>query len=638
MIISLINATKDYGVKPLFNNLNLYINRGDKLGLIGPNGSGKSTLLKVIAGKEPLISGERKCLSSLRVSLVGQQFDFKNNKTVIEEVLEGCSEKRDLLLKYTYLSSEIAKNPNEKKLLEKFGKISELMDSTNSWILERQCKEVLQRLGIRDLHKNVNDLSGGYQKRVKLASSLVMNPDILLLDEPTNHLDASAVEWLQKWLMNFKGTIILITHDRYFLDRITTKLIEISNGETYKYNGNYGDFLVDKVHREESELSSSKKFKGLLKKELEWLKKGPKARGTKQKARLHRIKKMQSSSIVKVKTNLEIDSIGRRIGKKVINAEDIGFSLKTSGKNINLFENFTYDFSSDDRIGIIGPNGCGKSTILDIFSGRIIPHFGKIEFGETIHIGYLDQHTDDLIKGKGLDRKVIDYVEESATTVNHKGKQITASQLLEKFLFPPSHQHSKLSKLSGGEKRRISLCKILISSPNVLILDEPTNDLDIETLNILEDFLDDFNGCVIVVSHDRYFLDRVIDRIFNFENGKLKRYEGNYSKFLDQKVEDDRMRDIERSEKSVSQFVLKKNQFKEKENTKNERKISYKDSLELKKINETLPELENKKNILENDIYSKKGNITEISVKLAKIIETIKNLEERWLELSDLSD
>ena len=638
MLISLVNASTDFGIKNLFKNLDLHINKRERLGLIGPNGSGKSTLLRVLAGVEPLMEGERRCLSSLRISLVGQETNFDSKKSILEEVLEGCGEKRKLLLNFSKLSSQIAKNPKDESLLKKLGHVSELMDLAGAWNLEQQCQDVLHRLGLKDSEKPVKDLSGGYLKRVGLAAALVSNPDVLLLDEPTNHLDASAVEWLQNWLDHYEGALVLITHDRYVLDRITNRMVEINNGEARKYSGNYRQFLQQKVEQEHSEVSTKKKFQGVLRKELAWLKQGPKARSTKQKARLQRIAEMQAKPRVKVKAKLEMNSLSRRIGKIAIEAEGVGLSLNDKENNLDLLEKFTYSFSPEDRVGIIGPNGTGKSTLLDLIAGKRLPTRGTIKLGETVHIGYLDQHTNDLIQGRGLNRKVIEFVEEAAFRVDHGGKQITASQLLEKFLFPPSQQHSPLSKLSGGEKRRLALCKMLIQAPNVLLLDEPTNDLDIQTLSVLEDFLEDFKGCVVVVSHDRYFLDRTIDRIFNFENGTLRRYEGNYSRFLEQKIFEEKNNEKKERNKIVNESE-KNNEPAIKLKSKNsKRRLSFKEVRELKEIDLKLPLLEEQKIYLEKKITDSEEDISEISHQLAALIESIQKYEDRWIELSELSE
>ena len=638
MLISLVNASTDFGIKNLFKNLDLHINKKERLGLIGPNGSGKSTLLRVIAGIEPLMEGERRCLSSLRISLVGQETSYNSEKSILEEVLEGCGEKRKLLLNFSQLSRKIAQNQEDEDLLKKLGQASELMDAAGAWNLEQQCQDVLRRLGIKDLDKPVKELSGGYRKRVGLAAALVSKPDVLLLDEPTNHLDASAVEWLQNWLDNYEGALVLITHDRYVLDRITNRMVEINNGEARKYSGNYREFLQQKVEQEQSEASTKKKFQGVLRKELAWLRQGPKARSTKQKARIQRIAEMQAKPKSHVKANLEMNSLSRRIGKIAIEAEGVGLSLHNKENNLDLLSDFTYSFSPEDRVGIIGPNGSGKSTLLDLIAGKRLPTSGKITLGETVHIGYLDQHTNDLNQGSGLNRKVIDFVEEAALRIDHGGKQITASQLLEKFLFPPSQQHSPLLKLSGGEKRRLALCKMLIQSPNVLLLDEPTNDLDIQTLSVLEDFLDDFKGCVVVVSHDRYFLDRTIDRIFNFENGHLRRYEGNYSRFLDHKILEERNNETKKRAKIVNNSQNKRGQEIKLDSKNDPRRLSFKEARELKELDLRLPMLEKKKIYLEKKITDSDVDISEISHQLAELIESIQEHEDRWIELSELSE
>ncbi len=638
MLISLINASTDFGIKNLFKNLDLYINKRERLGLIGPNGSGKSTLLRVLAGVEPLMEGERRCLSSLRISLVGQETSFDSEKSILEEVLEGSGEKRKLLLNFSKLSRQIAKNPKDEALLKKLGQVSELMDAAGAWNLEQQCQDILRRLGIKDLDKPVKDLSGGYRKRVGLAAALVSQPDVLLLDEPTNHLDASAVEWLQNWLDHYEGALVLITHDRYVLDRVTTRMVEINNGEARKYSGNYREFLQQKVQQEQSEASTKKKFQGVLRKELAWLRQGPKARSTKQKARIQRIAEMQAKPKAQVKSKLEMNSLSRRIGKIAIEAVGVGLSINEKENNLDLLNDFTYSFSPEDRVGIIGPNGSGKSTLLDLIAGKRSPTSGEMKLGETVHIGYLDQHTDDLNQGSGLNRKVIEFVEDAAFQIDHGGKQITASQLLEKFLFPPSQQHSPLSKLSGGEKRRLALCKMLIQAPNVLLLDEPTNDLDIQTLSVLEDFLEDFKGCVVVVSHDRYFLDRTIDRIFNFENGYLKRYEGNYSRFLEQKILGERKNDKKERDKIVNDSGNKGGSEQEVKPKNNKRRLSFKEARELKELDLKLPLLEEQKIDLEKKITDSCGDVSEISHQLAALIQSIEEHEDRWIELSEVTE
>jgi len=630
-LISLVDAAKDFGIRTLFADLDLHIGEGERLGLIGPNGAGKSTLLKVLAGQEPLGQGERRCSPRLRVALVGQDTQVTPGLTVLEQVLEGCGTKRDLLLRFSELSDAIAAKPDDETLLAELGVLSQRMDEEEAWSLEQQCREVLQKLGISDLQRSVEALSGGYRKRVGLASALVACPDVLLLDEPTNHLDAAAVEWLQSWLDRYPGALVLVTHDRYVLDRVTKRMVEVDRGRARTYQGNYSTYLQHKADEEASEAASAAKFRGVLRRELAWLRQGPKARSTKQKARLQRIEAMREDKPSQAKAALEMASVSRRIGKQVIEAEALGVTADGSDEGRSLLQDFTYSFSPEDRVGIIGPNGSGKSSVLDLIAGRRTVTHGSLRLGETVHIGYLDQHTEAFLQGKGLSRKVIDFVEEAASRIDLGGEQVTASQLLERFLFPPAQQHSPLSKLSGGERRRLTLCRMLIQAPNVLLLDEPTNDLDIQTLSVLEDFLEDFRGCVIVVSHDRYFLDRTVDRLFCFENGQLRRFEGNYSDFLETQRQSERASQ-EQESKAGSKPVGKR-----KASTPPARKRrSFKETRELENLDRQLPVLETRKQDLEAAISANGADIAKLSLELAELISTIETSEERWLELSEL--
>ncbi len=642
-LISITDASKDFGVRTLFKNLELHIKKNERLGLIGPNGSGKSTLLKVIAGLEPLLNGERTCSPALKISLVGQENTLDKNITVMEEVLKGCKKKSDLLIRFRKLTEKISSNSKDKSLLKELGYLSELMDNTNAWNLEQQCKEILRRLGIKDTGRTIKELSGGFQKRVELASALISNPDVLLLDEPTNHLDVSSIQWLQGWLEKYKGALVLITHDRYFLEKVTTRMIEIDNGKIYKYSANYSNYLQLKLVQNTSEKSTNKKFRAILKKELNWLKKGPKARSTKQKARVQRITNLQSQQPLESEKNLELNSISNRIGKKAIDVENLSITINHK----KILKDFSYNFTPNDRVGIIGHNGSGKTSLLDVLAGKRKPTSGKIEFGQTIAIGYLDQHTNELSIGKGINRRVIDFIKEAGPIININEKKITASQLLEKFLFHPSEQYSKIEKLSGGEKRRLTLCKMLINAPNILLLDEPTNDLDIQTLSVLEDFLEDFKGCVIIASHDRYFLDRTINKIFNFEQGELKRYDGNYSSFQENKRSNTLRKTLPYESKDYSlnkkssrkNISLSSEATKKSKNIKELRKISFKEKRELDQLDKEIPMLENRKLEVEKSISENFSdqNVVRLSHELANITEKIKVLEERWLILSDLA-
>ena len=632
-LISLVDASKDFGIRTLFEDLTLHIREGDRVGLIGPNGAGKSTLLRVLSGKEPLGGGERRCSSRLRIELVGQDSTVEPGLTVLEQVLAGCGEKRELLLRFSAVSEAVAQSPDDTTLMRELGALSERMDEEGAWGLEQQCQEVLQRLGISDLHRPVEDLSGGYRKRVGLASALVAGPDVLLLDEPTNHLDAAAVEWLQSWLDRYPGAVVLVTHDRYVLDRVTRRIVEVERGQASSIDGNYSAYLQRKADQEVSEAAEAARFKSVMRRELAWLRQGPKARSTKQKARIQRIEEMRAAPPKTNRSQLEMSSVSRRIGKLAIEAEQLTVTADGQADGPVLLKDFTYSFSPEDRVGIIGPNGSGKSTLLDLIAGRRQATAGSLRLGETVHLGYLDQHTDALTEGRGLERKVIEFVEEAASRIDLGGEQLSASQLLERFLFPPAQQHSPLSKLSGGERRRLSLCRMLIQAPNVLLLDEPTNDLDVQTLSVLEDLLEDFRGCVVVVSHDRYFLDRTVDRLFCFEQGRLQRFEGNYSAFLDHRRNQEKSAAAEgnrnrSNDEQISKELASKNQ--------GPRRRSFKESRELESLEHELPQMEQRKADLEQAISSGQGDLTSLSHDLASLLEALETSEERWLELSEL--
>ncbi len=653
-LISLVGASKDFGIRSLFKDLDLHIQEKDRLGLIGPNGTGKSTLLKVLAGLEPIEAGERRCSPKTSIELVDQQSLINPGQTVLEAVLAGCGAKSDLLIRFYNLSNKVAESPSDKKLLSALSQLTLEMDEAKVWSLEQQCKEILQRLGINDLQCPVEELSGGYLKRISLASSLVAQPDVLLLDEPTNHLDAITVEWLQAWLGKYPGALVLITHDRYVLDRVTQRMIEIDQGKSLHFEGNYSNYLVQKAEKDKSEASSKIKLKNILRKELNWLRQGAKARSTKQKARIKRIDKMNLEASDKKNTitsSVQIAQVNRRIGKKVIQADSLTIEMKTNQGSLTLIENFNYSFTPDDRVGIIGPNGSGKTTLLDLIAGLKQPSKGSLQIGETVHIGYLDQYNTLINEYKNLNKKVIDFVKEAATIIEIRGSKITASQLLERFLFTPAQQHSQLAKLSGGEKRRLALCRMLIQAPNVLLLDEPTNDLDVNTLSVLEDFLEDFQGCVVVVSHDRYFLDRTVNRILSIEASKLKQYEGNYSAFLEKKrFEEQKLfkkklhlntYEISKSEpkKGIHKLESSNKSFRSSKRPQtNSLRRSFNQTKELESLERNLPVLEARQKALEKDIAKNNGDLLLLSQELADLVQTIKKSEDRWLELSELLD
>lgn len=517
-IFTLQSVKKDFGIKEILKDASFSLDATDKVGLIGTNGSGKSTLLKMIAGLEPIDGGQLLINSGVRIVYLPQQPDLDENHTVLEQVFADSGEQMALVREYEELSDKLAhaQGDDSSQLMSRLSAVMQRMEASGAWELETNAKIILTKLGIQDFYACIGSLSGGYRKRIALAAALLSEPDVLLMDEPTNHLDALSVEWLQSYLNRYRGAILLITHDRYFLDRVTNRIIEIDRGDIYTYAGNYSYYLEKKALSEESAISSQRKHQGVLRRELEWLKRGPKARSTKQKARIDRVHDMQATEFKQVQGKVDISTLSRRIGKKVIELTNIskGYGDRT------LIKDFTYEFSPEDRIGIIGGNGAGKSTLMDIVTGRVQPDSGSVEIGSTIHIGYFDQHSEALLEALNENQRVIDYIKEVGEFVKiADGTQISASQMLERFLFPGNQQYAPIHKLSGGEKRRLFLLRVLISAPNILILDEPTNDLDVQTLAVLEDYLEDFTGCVIAVSHDRYFLDRTVDKIFAFEPG-----------------------------------------------------------------------------------------------------------------------
>lgn len=532
-VLSIENLTKGYGDKALLENITFGIEDGEKIGLIGVNGTGKSTFLKIIAGVESPDRGTVITGNNLHVEYLLQDPDFNENLTILEQVFQGNSPTMQLLREYELTVERLASNPDDASWQKKLLALTQQMDVLNAWQLENEAKTILTKLGIEAFDTLIKTLSGGQKKRVALASALIRPAGLLILDEPTNHIDNDTVAWLEQYLNNRKGALLMVTHDRYFLDRVASRIIELDRGQLYSYPGNYSRFLELKVEREEQQLASEKKRQNFLRNELVWIKRGAKARTTKQKARIDRFAKVQADEPLSENGAVDIAVGSTRLGKKVIELERV--SKEFAGQEV--IQDFSYIVLRDDRIGIIGPNGSGKTTLLNLLSGRLTPDRGLIDTGSTVKIGYFAQNNNDLVSGALTEElRVIDYIKEVAEFVpTADGTSISASQMLERFLFPPAQQWAPISKLSGGEKRRLYLLRVLMDAPNVLLLDEPTNDLDIQTLTILEDYLDDFPGAVIAVSHDRYFLDRVTEKIFSFTgNGLVDKYVGNYSEVQEQ--------------------------------------------------------------------------------------------------------
>jgi ATP-binding cassette subfamily F protein uup len=629
-LITVRSLKKDFGIKEILRGADLTLEPGDRVGLIGTNGSGKSTLLKMIAGLEPADQGECSVNSGTRVIYLPQQPIMAESHTVLEQVFADSGEKFALVKDYEALTEKLEQGAGaaEEKLIHQLAELSAQMEQRGAWELEAQAKVILQQLGIDRLERRVGELSGGYRKRIAIAAALLAEPDVLLMDEPTNHLDAMTVEWLQSYLQKFRGALLLITHDRYFLDRVTNRILEIEQGDLYSYSGNYAYYLEKKALAQESAQSSQRKHAGVLRRELAWLQRGPKARSTKQKARIDRIQTLEATTFKTDTGKIEIATAGRRIGKKVIELAAVSKSFQ--GRE--LIRDFSYIFTPTDRIGIVGKNGVGKSTLMNLITGRIAPDQGTVDIGSTVHFGYFDQHSEDLLANP--QQRVLEYLKEQAELVKTaQGEIITASQMLERFLFSPNQQYAPLHKLSGGERRRLFLLKILITAPNVLILDEPTNDLDVQTLGVLEEYLEDFKGCVIVVSHDRYFLDRTVDTIFAFEGGGyLRQYPGNYSVYLEQ----------QKNRPETPKTVVKSAVAISRSPSTTGAKLSFKEKREYEQLEGKIAQWEQEKLQLESQIYespdSDFATLQTLSTRLGELAQAIDEATERWLALAERVD
>ncbi|GAA0732581.1 ABC-F family ATP-binding cassette domain-containing protein [Clostridium oceanicum] len=630
-LICLENICKTYGEKILLKDANLNIDSSEKIGIIGVNGTGKSTLLKIVAGIESFDKGNIITSNDLSLSYLSQNTKFDNNATVIEQVFKGNSETMKTLRDYESTLKSIEENPTNTKLQEKLLKLTTKMDTFDIWNLEHEAKIILTKLGINNFNEKVGNLSGGQKKRIALGSALIKPCNLLILDEPTNHIDNETVSWLEEYLNNRKGALLMITHDRYFLDRVTNKTIELHKGNLYTYTGNYSIFLEKKAEREEREKSEESKRKNLFRRELAWIKRGCKARSTKQKARIKRFEDIKNSKKDLSTDKVEISTGSTRLGKKVIEID----SLVKTYKNKIILNNFDFIISPYDRIGIIGSNGIGKSTLLNIIIGKIKADSGEVNIGDTVKIGYFSQENEELDESM----RVIEYIKETAEFIKSADdKLISASSMLEQFLFTKEMQWTFISKLSGGERKRLQLLKILMESPNVLILDEPTNDLDIETLTILEDYIENFSGTVISVSHDRYFLDKTCEKLLVFKgNGVIKTHVGNYTEYIDKYNESTKLKS------SNNKSDLNKTVQKKKNTGKNTSslKFSYKEKLEYEKIDEVISQTESEVEKIEEQIAESGSDYLKLEELLEKKKELEENLEtlyERWEYLNELAE
>jgi len=578
----------------LFRNISLSIDN-EKVGLIGINGTGKSTLLKIIAGIETSETGTIQMTSGTKIEYLPQNPDFDENSTVLEQVFKGESVALKTISRYQKTIEDLEKTPGDENILNNLYQLNDEMNALNAWDMERQVKTILTKLGVQDFNKKINTLSGGQKKRTALASALVSPCDLLILDEPTNHLDHKMIDWLETHIKGRKGSLLMITHDRYFLDRAVGKIIELDEGRLFIYEGNYSYFVEKKIERQDLESSLDRKKNSLYKKELAWMRKGAKARTTKQKARIQRFEVLSDSRVLNDDTELEITAAHSRLGQKIIELDNVSKSFG----NEEIIKNYTYTFQRDDRIGIIGDNGAGKSTLLNLITGKITPDKGSISIGETVNIAYFSQQSEDM----DTSLRAIEYIKESAEFVTTAdGYKISASQMMEKFLFPSSLQWSLISKLSGGERRRLYLMKILMLAPNVLVLDEPTNDLDIDTLKVLESYIDDFNGPVITVSHDRYFLDRICNKILDFEGSSvITQHTGNYFDYLEEQ-ESEITRKSGGVDKKIETPIEVGEDVGNGKKTKAKVKLSYNEQKEFNGIDADIEKLENEIEIISEEI------------------------------------
>lgn len=630
-LITLENISKSYSEKKLVENISLGINDKEKIGLIGVNGTGKSTLLKIIAGAEIPDDGTITKANKVRIEYLPQNPYYDEDATVLEQVFKGTCEEMKIIGDYQDILDKINKSYDE-KLNEKLLNLQEKMDALNLWDLESSAKTVLTKLGIKDFNQKVKELSGGQRKRVSLASALITPCELLILDEPTNHLDNDTIDWLESYLNSFKGSILMITHDRYFLDRVTNRILELDKGVLYSYEGNYSVFLEKKMNRLQLAESMEAKRQNLLKKELAWVRRGAKARTTKQKARLQRFDELSNKNDFTPEDKLEISVGSSRLGKKIIEIEHLTKSF--DGKT--FIDDLDYTLARTDRIGIVGKNGLGKSTLIRLLNGEIKPDSGTISIGETVKIGCFNQDTSKMHP----EMRAIDYIkEESDYITTADGHKITASQMCEKFLFNGTLQYTHIKNLSGGERRRLQLLRVLMMAPNVLLLDEPTNDLDIDTLSRLEDYLDEFNGVLICVSHDRYFLDRVCNKIFAYEGrGKINIYTGNYSDYLNFREEENI--EFEEFEEEVKEENPKAPK-KEKPKAKNKPKFSYNEQREFDTIDADIEKLEEKIASLEEDTSKFATDFTklqEIMDEKTKLEDELQVKYERWEYLNNLAE
>ena len=631
-LVTLENVSKEYGERLLLDSVDLLINEGDRVGLVGANGSGKTTLLEIIAGLEPADSGRVVVWGGVSIQYLSQEPDLDESLTVLEHIFRSESPQLQLLRDYEQVNHQLQMKPDDAKLQERLIELSAEMDRTHGWEAEANAKTILTKLGITEFGAPIRTLSGGQRKRVALAHALIDRADLLILDEPTNHLDADAVDWLEAYLIVEPGALMMVTHDRYFLDRIVNRIIELDRRKLISYPGNYSRYLELRTERHKRLAAAEAERQKRLKKELEWLRRGPKARGTKQKARKQRIEELQQLRYDRGEQRVAMALASRRLGKKVLEVR----GLSKSYGDLQLFQDLDFHLNPDDRIGVIGPNGAGKSTFLDILAGKVEADAGDVSWGQTVQLGYYDQESEDLPE----EVRVIEFIQEEAALITtDTGEKVEAAQMLDWFLFTRPEQRTYIKDLSGGERRRLYLLRTLVHRPNVLLLDEPTNDLDIQTLNVVEEFMDHFRGALIVVSHDRYFLDRTVDYLVHFGDGAVSgRYPAPYSSYrrLRQETEGDRRKE-QRSERRRPTGPSPATTQKEQQ----EKRLSWKERREMEGLETRITELEAEKAHLAaaiNESGDDHVRLQELAGELESVESKMEKAMARWIELAQRAD
>ncbi|MFS8211955.1 ABC-F family ATP-binding cassette domain-containing protein [Paenibacillus polymyxa] len=640
-IMTVEHITKSYGEKMLFEDASFGMDERDKIGVVGVNGTGKSTFLRVISGLEPPDDGNIAVNNDVRIQYLAQNPEFDPEMKVLQHIFHGNQPEMKAVREYTETMESLELNPGSEELQNRLLRASQQMDTFQAWQLESEAKNILTRLGITQFESRMGVLSGGQRKRVALAAALIQPCELLILDEPTNHIDNESVEWLEQYLQKRRGALLMITHDRYFLDRVANVMLELDHGRLFRYEANYTRFLELKAEREEREASTEQKRKNLLRNELAWIRRGAKARSTKQKARIDRYEQLRDQQPEARSGSVDMSVASTRLGKKILEIEHLSKSVDSR----KLIQDLSYIAVPGDRVGILGPNGSGKSTLLQMIAQHIEPDSGNVMLGPTVKLGYFTQEHQEMNESL----RVIEYIKEEAEVIRTAdGSTITAAQMLERFLFAPSAQWTVISRLSGGEKRRLYLLRVLMSAPNVLLLDEPTNDLDIQTLSVLEDYLDEFPGVVFIVSHDRYFLDRTVDKILAFEgDGQVRVHVGDYSEYaewISKNAQSSVNTSVSTSTASSNRSSAPKSAGPSdsvKETSKTKLKFTFKEQREYEQIDELIEQAEQKLADIQRQMeesFSDSARLQELMAEQVKAEQHLEHQMERWTYLNELAE